>query len=226
MFKREERKNKFIGYSLSAGSAFFFFGSRHLPKTELEIYFPEYRFAFLKQIHGKVLAEADPEKLNEADAHYTAQKNLALVSQTADCIPILLANDDAVCAIHSGWKGSALNIVSQASAAFGDLKPKYAAIGPHILMPSFEVGRDIATQLLAAAPAGTKESQLVYPHDDPQKAYFDLAELARLQLYETFGEKIFILECLEDTKTSAQFHSFRRDRSEAGRQFSFVVLKA
>jgi YfiH family protein len=223
MFSREMRDGKFIGYSARAHGAEFFFGSKNLSRDELKTYFPDLEFAFLKQVHGRGVVEADPRQTLEADAHFTSRKNLALVSQTADCVPVLLASAGGICAIHSGWRSSALNIVSAAKEAAGEFD--FAAIGPHILMPSFEVGTDVAEKLLQAAPAGTQANQLIYPHSDPAKAYFDLTELIRLQLRAAFGDRLILMEALEDTKTSVQFASFRRDKDQAGRQFSFVVMK-
>jgi YfiH family protein len=223
MFSREMRDGKFIGYRARAHNAEFFFGSKNLSRDELKTYFPDLEFAFLKQVHGRGVVAADPRQTPEADAHFTSRKNLALVSQTADCVPVLLASADRVCAIHSGWRSSALNIVSAAFDATG--KFEFAAIGPHILMPSFEVGADVAGKLMQAAPEGTQANQLIYPHADSSKAYFDLTELIRLQLRQAFGEQLIVMEALEDTKTSIQFASFRRDKDQAGRQFSFVVMK-
>jgi copper oxidase (laccase) domain-containing protein len=169
--------------------------------------------------------EADPQTSLEADAHYTSIAGRALISQTADCVPILLSSKSKVCAIHSGWKSSAQNIIAHSKAAFGGEPVTLAAIGPHIMQSSFEVGRDVAAQLLAAAPQGTTEYDLFSMHDDPNKVHFDLTELIRRQLRAAFGPQIEILECLEDTKQSIQFHSFRRDRERAERQYSFVVIK-
>lgn len=223
MFSREMHDGNFIGYKARAGNAEFFFGTKNLPKTELTNHFPDFKFAFLKQVHGNHVVEANADETFEADGHFTHQKNLALVSITADCVPILLAGHDKVCALHSGWRSTALNITKAAKIAAGGFQ--FAAIGPHILMTSFEVGNDVAQQLLASAPAGTKANQLIYPHDDERKCYFDLTELVRLQLKDAFGDDLLILEALEDTKTSIHFASFRRDKDQAGRQYSFVVMK-
>ncbi len=225
MFKRKERYGKFIGYSLERDGRLFFFGSRFLPRTSLAGTFPDFEFCFLKQVHGRAVVEADPARTLEADAHFTSQPMRALVSQTADCVPILLSSPSKVCAIHSGWKGTAQNIIAATREVFGSEKPTLAVIGPHILQASFEVGRDVAGQLMAAAPEGSSEYDFLGMHEDRAKVYFDLAELVRRQLRATFGQQIEILECLEDTKQSVQFHSFRRDRERAERQYSFVVIK-
>lgn len=225
MFKRKERYGNFIGYSLERDGRLFFFGSRFLPRKSMSAFFPDYEFSYMKQVHGRAVIQADPSTVLEADAQYTSTPGVALVSQTADCVPILLSSKSKVCAIHSGWKSSAQNIVAHSKAAFAEEPVNLAVIGPHILRESFEVGRDVAAQLLAAAPQGTSEYDLFAMHDDPNKVYFDLTELIRRQLRAAFGVQIEILECLEDTKRSIQFHSFRRDREQAERQYSFVVIK-
>jgi copper oxidase (laccase) domain-containing protein len=137
-----------------------------------------------------------------------------LVVQSADCVPILLASKYQVCALHAGWRGVAQNIVAAAGPAFADDPVLFAAIGPHILAPSFEVGDDVAKKLTGAPPSASG------------KQYVDLSALVRAQLQQTFGAKIRIFECLHDTKTSVDFHSFRRDGAPAGRQYSFVVLNS
>lgn len=224
MFKKDIRDGLFLGYSATIENAFMFFGSRFLTRELLGKYFPEYQFSFLKQVHGKHVVEASVSTLREADAHFTSQRNLALVVQSADCVPVLLfgrnsVDKDVVCAIHSGWRSTALNIVSETGTAFSSLIA--SAIGPHILKNSFEVGLDVSAKLLTGVPAG---HQLTSPHEDRMKVYFDLTELIRMQISTTFGVRP--LELLEDTKTNSDFASFRRDRERAGRQLSFIVLKS
>lgn len=225
MFKRKEHHGKFIGYELDRDGRYFFFGSRFLPRASIAGIFPQYEFSFLKQVHGQTVIEADPAQTIEADAQFTSKPGRALISQTADCVPVLLSSKSNVCAIHSGWKGCAQNIVGASKKIFEGDKPTIAAIGPHILQSSFEVGRDVAHQLLKADPSGGNEYDFFGMHEDPAKVYFDLTELVRRQIRAAFGQQIEILECLEDTKTSVQFHSFRRDREKAERQYSFVVIK-
>lgn len=225
-FKREERFGKFLGYSLEKNGRLFYFGSRFLPRQSLSALFPEFEFSFLKQVHGKTVVEADSAVAVEADAQVTTKPNLAVICQSADCVPILLASKTRVCSIHSGWRSTALNIIAATKMHFQDEPVTFAALGPHILRDSFEVGRDVAADLIKAAPLGTDQYSLLSMHTDPNKVYFDLTELIRLQLIEAFGPTLEIAECLEDTVRSVQFHSFRRDRDKAERQYSFVVIKS
>jgi YfiH family protein len=214
MFQREEALGKLIGYSLLHKHVFFFFGARDFASDQLIRTFPEYECTFLNQVHGHQVVEAKPPMRPEADAQWTRMATRALVVQSADCVPVLLASKYQVCAIHAGWRGVAQNIIAAAASTFADDPVQFAAIGPHILKDSFEVGDDVAHQLTGAAPSPSG------------KQHVDLTALVRSQLKQAFGAKIKIFECLHDTKTSPEFHSFRRDREQAGRQYSFVVLNS
>lgn len=220
-FNKIEFDGKILGFGMKRAGAFFFFGTRHATREELYLRFPEFKFAFLKQVHGRTVVDADPEKTLEADAHFTSKTGLALVSQSADCTPILLASDEEVCAIHAGWRGMAQNIVASVHQTRPGFRPTVAAIGPHILKSSFEVGDDVARQLAAASPGG---SDFSLAHSEVSKRFFDLASLAKEQLKTTFGPEIQIAEFLRDTKTDLEFHSYRRGKATSERQYSFVVL--
>lgn len=224
MFERLERQGVFLGYAFEDAGTFCFFGSRNVAKDDLSLHFPQFDFAFLKQVHGREVVEASRDRVFEADGHFTSRIGLALVSQTADCIPVLLSGPGFVCALHAGWRGVALNIVAAASEKLAASPANFAAIGPHIRRASFEVGQDVAEQLLRASPFRSSQSDFVYASGQTGKVHFDLTALAKAQLHESFG-LTQPLDPGDDTKTSAQFHSFRRDRERAGRQYSFVVLK-
>lgn len=224
MFRAMEKNGVFLGYAYESPSNFFFFGSKHLTREALPLHFPKFQFAFLKQVHGREVVQAEPSRALEGDGHFTRTPNLALVSQTADCIPLLMVGTDWVCALHAGWRGVALNIVSASAGLLPDV-PQLAVLGPHIRKHSFEVGPDVATQLASAAPKSTRHEEFVFAHRDPAKHLVDLSVLIRGQLNEAFAG-VHILDTGDDTKTSDRFHSFRRDREKAGRQYSFVVIKA
>lgn len=213
----------FLGLQFETDRALFFFGSRHMGRDDLTLQFPQYRFCFLKQIHGNQIVHGEPDDIWEADGHFTGKPGHALVVQTADCLPILLASDSQVCALHAGWRGIATNIIGTSKIFFVE-PPLIAVLGPHIQCESFEIGEDVMGKLLAAAPNGFDKRAFVRTHPQPGKVYFDLGRLARAQLTREFPA-IQIFETGEDTFTNPAFHSFRRDKSSAGRQYNFVVLK-
>ncbi len=223
MFSEVTFRQKFAGLSYSWGPVEFFFGGCDLPSEDLPELFPQYKFCFARQVHGQVLVKGDVSQRPEADALWTDQSQVALVVQTADCLPILLASTTHICAVHAGWRGLANPILKSVSCTLSDFQPAMAVIGPHIQRASFEVGADVASQLLASVSNPTP--QLSAPANTG-KAYVDLNTLARLQLATFFRLPPQVVSCDVDTKTDLRFCSFRRDAASAGRALSFVVLKA
>jgi YfiH family protein len=216
MFEALKHDGKLVGFTRARGRHFYFFGTRHATENTLTALFPHYDFCFLKQVHGRMVVAADYSHTLEADGHFTSRPNVALVVKSADCLPVLMSSADQVCAVHAGWRGMAANIIA---AALDKIKtPEFVAIGPHISRTSFEVGRDVAETLLQASP--DRDLTLISPLSE-QKVLFDLRRLATQQLASAAPE---IEECCFDTKTSELFHSYRRGKEKADRQYSFVVL--
>lgn len=195
----------------------FFFGTRFTKKDDLQNLFPHYKFSFLKQVHGAQVVQANPHDTLQADAHFTSQLNVALVVQTADCLPILLAGSEQIFAIHAGWRGVAQNIVGACKSQFKG-PPLIAAVGPHIQQKSFEVGLDVASQLETLLPAAVSN------HPSPEKKWIDLNLITAKQLKETCGTEVKIDFLPHDTVTDPLFHSFRRGKQTPDRQYSFVVI--
>src|SRR6186713_562008 len=74
----------------------------------------------------------------EGDAAITALRGAALGIQTADCVPILIADKNArvVAAVHAGWRGTANRIVKRTVELIFEkysISPSEltAVIGPH-----------------------------------------------------------------------------------------------
>jgi polyphenol oxidase len=95
----------------------------------------------------------------KADALFTREPGVLLAVQTADCIPILLADTKrrAVAAIHSGWRGTlhriAAKTLGRMQMEFGT-RPEdvIAALGPGIGRCCYEVGSDVAREFHAQFP--------------------------------------------------------------------------
>ena len=93
---------------------------------------------------------ADGKAVLRGDALMTRQPGLLLGVQTADCVPVLLADikTRAVAALHAGWRGTLARIVERGVGTmrleFGS-KPKdlVAAIGPAIAACCFAVGEEV-----------------------------------------------------------------------------------
>ena len=112
------------------------------------------------QIHSpQVIAVETPWPLAErprADAMVTKVPGLALGISTADCGPVLFADPQArvIGAAHAGWRGALSGVLEATLTAMERLgavrKRVVAAAGPMIRQPSYEVGRDLRDQFLAA----------------------------------------------------------------------------
>lgn len=179
---------------------------------------PESETATLKQVHSSkiVYAEGRTGVLAEADALIDDSAGSILAIKTADCLPILLVDPKrrAIAAVHAGWRGTARKIVQETiremlrrfDSAPGDL---HAAIGPGIGECCFEVGPDVAFELV-----GKRE-----------RAHVDLAGINRRQLLESGLDASRIYSagmctaCLAD-----EFFSYRREREAAGRMISTVGI--
>ena len=88
-----------------------------------------------KKVH---IVNSDWDNKINGDSLVANQANILLMVKTADCQPILLADHDnkIIAAIHSGWRGSVLNIIESTIIKMCELgsKPEniIAGIGPSL----------------------------------------------------------------------------------------------
>jgi hypothetical protein len=110
----------------------------------------------LRQVHGAtaVIRRADdPQPLTprpEADIVASNDRAFALAIQTADCVPLLIADrrTGAIAAAHAGWKGMAAGVprltVAALAREFGSMPADLiVAAGPSIGACCYEVGADV-----------------------------------------------------------------------------------
>ena len=93
---------------------------------------------------------------NECDALMTRLTDVLLGIQTADCLPILIADTEAkvLAAIHAGWRGTAGRITERTVANLmlqHGLSPRHsiAALGPAACKECYEVGEDVIERFKA-----------------------------------------------------------------------------
>lgn len=118
--------------------------------------------AFMSQVHGcaveVVPANCAPLVPPEADALVTEQRGVALVALTADCVPVMLAGEQApmVGAVHAGRRGVAAGVVSAAVEAMGRAgsRPESLAalVGPAVCGRCYEVPEDLQQSIVANWP--------------------------------------------------------------------------
>jgi YfiH family protein len=184
----------------------------------------------VQQIHSGLVVEATQpsvEPIAEADGIVTRRAGLLIGVRTADCVPILIADERtrAVACIHAGWRGTACNIaiagVNAMISRFGshpaDLR---AAIGPAIGPCCYEVGGEVARRFQAWNP-GLADVEML-PHVDTP-THIDLPAINEKQL-KVAGVKD-IWQAHECTFCAhGRFFSFRRERENAGRMLSFIGI--
>jgi len=185
-----------------------------------------------KQIHSSRVCYAGPElcgsgascsdsAIADTDAFITDQKNVALSVMTADCLSIFLYDPKHAAAgvIHAGWKGTREGIVSCTVTAmrerFGS-RPQdlYAKLNPAIKHCCYEVGPEFAVLF----------PDFVQRRDG--KYYFDIIGQNKKELLSCGVS----LKRVEDASRCTACHnddffSFRREKSNAGRMMSVIMLK-
>ena len=105
------------------------------------------------QVHGAdVQVQEEPRSrglLVKADAQVTTAAHVTPLVLVADCVPLVLAADGAVAAVHCGWRGVAAGIVPRAVARVAELGTGQvaAAVGPGIGPCCYEVGAEVVEAL-------------------------------------------------------------------------------
>ena len=124
----------------------------------------------LHQVHGTSVvvlrrggSTAPPDQpLPDADIIVSNDPSRALAIQTADCVPLLIADrrSGAVAAAHAGWRGLAAGVPGVAVRALADAfgsRPDHliVALGPSISAPKYEVDAPVrsAFEIAGHAPA-------------------------------------------------------------------------
>lgn len=176
---------------------------------------------WLNQVHGTEVVEASGGPALEADACWTQSHGVACAVMTADCLPVLFADEKGarVAAAHAGWRGLQAGIL-EATVAAMEVAPErlQAWLGPAIGPGAFEVGPEVRDAFMSVQPA----KHAFKPAARPGHYLADLYQLARERLtdlglagvsgggYCTFDQ-------------SDRFFSFRRD-GQTGRMASVILL--
>lgn len=186
---------------------------------------------WLHQVHAATVhrARMPPEPGAQepvADAAVTDRPGLVLAVLSADCLPVVFADDAAraVGIAHAGWRGLAAGVLERTAEAMRELLPGSARLqawlGPAIGQQAFEVGDEVLEAFQTGDPGAIVG---FLPGERPGKWRADLYLLARRRLsaagvasvagggFCTFSE-------------SGRFWSFRR-RAESGRMATLVWLE-
>lgn len=182
---------------------------------------------FMNQVHKDNIVKIDEANINlfgsrkklvrETDAIITNLKNIPLVVQTADCVPIILycSKTHSIAAIHSGWRGTVQNITEKTILTMikeynANPSNMYAYIGPYIALKDYEVGEEVAIHFKNKSIINNKwhidngleiKSQMI-----KCGILENNVELSNLNSYDN------------------NFYSYRRDALQIGRMLTIGVL--
>ncbi|MCF8467494.1 MAG: peptidoglycan editing factor PgeF [Sneathiella sp.] len=190
----------------------------------------------LYQVHsGDVIVLRNDTEIKprpKADAMVTNVPGLSLGILTADCVPILFADETngVIAAAHSGWKGAVVDIggnVVQKMIELGARRSMIrAAIGPAIAQKSYEVGPAFPEPFLALDPRSKK---FFIPSVRPGHHMFDLKGFVRDRLEMLEIDAVDMLEndtCAEEDLFYSYRRMIKRGEPDYGRQLSAIALKA
>ncbi|GAB3935051.1 peptidoglycan editing factor PgeF [Larkinella terrae] len=186
----------------------------------------ESRIASSHQVHGdRILTVTEPGRFEGYDALITKLPNLFLTVTVADCTPILIydARQQAVAAIHAGWRGTTARIVAKTVQAmqtqFGTQPADcHAYVGTCIDQCSFEVGNEVADQF-----------DDVHKQFDPgrQKFMIDLKAANVAQLVQTGITHTQIgISPYSTVLNNADFFSYRSENGNTGRMLAVIGFQA
>ncbi len=173
------------------------------------------RFLRLRQgISSEVVFVDSPSfGLLEADGAVTNQKNIILSIGTADCAPVLFADDQhgVIGAAHGGWRGALKGIIGNTLKLMQKhgARPENiaAAIGPCIRQPSFEMGAEVLTLFQKQSP----DNALYFiPAARPDHYLFDLSGYIRKQI-AAFGVTNIVDSGIDTYTNPEHWFSYRRD---------------
>ncbi len=212
----------------------------------------------LRQIHSNLVARAGAgdvvrERPRKGDGLMTAEPGVLLGIQTADCIPVLVADRKrrVVAGFHAGWRGTAKRIVESGVGRmrleFGS-RPEdlIAAIGPGAAACCYAVGEDLLSCFEAQFSYGRELFREVYDADPVRMKYpmlfltqrapghspigpglhLDLVEANRRQLMDAGLQSRAIKVIGGCTNCQPElFFSHRASHGHAGRMMSVIGIR-
>jgi len=212
----------------------------------------------IRQFHSNVVvhtaSDASREQPQKSDGQMTDCPGLLLAVQTADCIPVLVADRRrrAVAAFHAGWRGTVKRIVEtgigRVRLEFGS-RPEdlIAAIGPGIGPCCYAVGeevfsafesqfpyaRELFCEVYSTAPVRTRYPMLFLTQRAPGHSivgpnlHLDLIEANRRQLVAA-GLKPKSIQVIGGCTSCLPelFFSHRASQGRSGRMMSVIGVRS
>src|SRR5262249_2808484 len=190
--------------------------TRNTVDAELRVLLPG-EPAWLRQVHGTRVVRIDQAvSTPEADAVVTATKNRVCAIKAADCMPVVLVDENAtvIGGAHAGWRGLCAGVIENTVEAMGVAGGRLLAwLGPAIGPKVYEVGDEVRDAF--------KEKDAFSP-TRPGHWLLDLYAVARQRLQASGVERIFGAGYCTYSEPE-RFYSYRRDGT-TGRMAALIWL--
>lgn len=176
------------------------------------------------------LRTADGKAVLEGDGAITNLPGVMLGIQTADCVPVLVADVSKrmVAAFHAGWRGTAERIVEQGIA---QMQQEYgsrpedliAAVGPSIGSCCYAVGEELRSEFQSHFGYADE----LFKTTEDKQIHLDLWEANRRQLLDAGvpAERITVVgECTACSTVGGErkYFSHRAEHGFTGRMMSMI----
>ncbi|MGA9381739.1 MAG: peptidoglycan editing factor PgeF [Phormidium sp.] len=220
--------------------------SPRFPVDLIQVLHQDAEFYRVRQVHGNaVLTPAEVtefvgtgkdagtvefESLPPADALVTEREKQAVWVCTADCTPVLIADEitGQVAAIHAGWRGTAKRIVPDAIARLqsqgSKLENLRIAMGPAITGAVYQVSQEVAAEVGVTIVSADSETSVlnalqelpnspIFPDSEPGKVRLDVRRINELQLKQMgITEQQIAISPHCTYQQPDYFFSYRRDQ--------------
>jgi YfiH family protein len=165
------------------------------------------RLIIVTQVHGRdvvVASQATPDSTGDVLIDFGDEFAVAVL--VADCLPILLVDEDSptLAVVHAGWKGLQQNVLESALENFSHHDAVHAFLGPCISGAAYQVGPEVAEHFTSVAGAVTA--------DTGDRSLLDLRAVAVAQLLALNVTDHHITVTQQSTDGGATFFSDRAQR--------------
>ena len=186
---------------------------------------------FASQTHSiniAVIGDQVKDLYLDTDGFITRNKDLALFTQYADCLPIYAYDkkNEVVGLCHAGWKGAfdgiQKNMIEKMISEYGSkAEDILIGLGIGISVDNYPVGEEFYESYYRRY--GKEMTRLVFSIKS-DGYYYDNIEFNRQVLLRLgIGEKNIIIS--DKCTYRDEFHSYRRDGDKSGRNGAFIYFK-
>jgi YfiH family protein len=165
------------------------------------------RLVIVTQVHGRDVVNANEAAADSSgDVIIDYGDEFAVAVLVADCLPILLVDEDSptLAVVHAGWRGLQNNVLESALEHFEHHDAVHAFVGPSISAATYQVGPEVAQNFTNVPGALTP--------DAGDRSRLDLRAVAVAQLLALDVSEHHVTVATQSTDGGTTFFSDRAQR--------------